>query len=65
MLRHRVKPGITGWAQIHGLRGTDTLTNVEERIRYDFWYLTRWSVWLDLWIVIRSLPRLAGDRHAF
>ena len=65
MLRHRVRPGITGWAQIHGLRGSDTLQNMEKRVRYDLWYLTRWSVWLDLWIVARSIPALAGHRNAF
>ena len=65
MLRHRIKPGITGWAQIHGLRGrTDTSTNMERRIRYDLWYVGRWSVWLDLWIVARSVALLAGDRNA-
>lgn len=65
MLRAKVKPGITGWAQIHGLRGrTDTIENMERRIRYDLWYVDRWSVWLDLWIVARSVPMLAGDRNA-
>ena len=65
MLRHRIKPGITGWAQIHGLRGrTDTITNMERRIRYDLWYVGRWSVGLDLWIVARSVALLAGDRNA-
>ena len=65
MLRHRVKPGITGWAQIHGLRGSDSPENMEKRVRYDLWYLTRWSLWLDLWIVVRSIPALAGHRNAF
>lgn len=65
MLRHRIKPGITGWAQIHGLRGkTDTVENMERRVDYDLWYVDRWSVWLDLWIVARSVPLLAGDRNA-
>ncbi len=66
MLRHRIKPGITGWAQIHGLRGsTDTVENMERRVDYDLWYVGQWSVWLDLWIVARSVPLLAGDRNAF
>ena len=65
MLRHRVKPGITGWAQIHGLRGSDSPENMEKRVRYDLWYLARWSLWLDLWIVFRSIPALAGHRNAF
>ncbi len=65
MLRHRIKPGITGWAQIHGLRGAaDTIGSMERRIRYDLWYIGHWSVWLDLWIVARSVPFLLGDRNA-
>jgi len=66
MLRHRIKPGITGWAQIQGLRGkTDTIENMKQRVEHDLWYVNRWSVWLDLWIVARSVPLLAGDRNAF
>lgn len=65
MLRHRVRPGITGWAQIHGLRGSDSPENMEKRVRYDLWYLARWSLWLDLWIVARSVPVLAGHRAAY
>ena len=65
MLRHRVKPGITGWAQIHGLRGrTDTLERMEQRVRYDLWYIRHWSVWLDLWIIVRSVALMAGDENA-
>ncbi len=65
MLRHKIKPGITGWAQIHGLRGkTDTVENMQRRVDHDLWYVSRWSVWLDLWIVARSVPMLAGDRNA-
>jgi putative colanic acid biosynthesis UDP-glucose lipid carrier transferase len=52
MQRHRVKPGITGWAQIHGYRGeTDTLEKMESRVRFDIEYIKNWSVWLDLRIV--------------
>ena len=66
MLRHRVKPGITGWAQVHGLRGrTDTLDKMEQRIQYDLWYIRRWSVWLDLWIVARSTLLVFGDDNAW
>ena len=64
MLRHRVKPGVTGWAQIHGLRGGDTVEHMTERVRYDLWYVGRWSIWLDLWIVVRTVALLAGDRNA-
>ena len=64
MLRHRVKPGITGWAQIHGLRGAESVEHMRERIRHDLWYLGRWSLWLDLVIVARTAALLAGDRRA-
>jgi putative colanic acid biosynthesis UDP-glucose lipid carrier transferase len=52
MLRHRVKPGITGWAQIHGLRGeTDTLDKMEERVQFDLYYIRHWSFWMDVRII--------------
>lgn len=55
MLRHKVKPGITGWAQIHGWRGeTDTLEKMEMRIQYDLEYIRRWSLWLDLRIIMQT-----------
>lgn len=50
--RHRVKPGITGWAQVHGLRGeTDTVEKLEKRLQYDLYYIDSWSLWLDLKII--------------
>jgi exopolysaccharide biosynthesis polyprenyl glycosylphosphotransferase len=49
--RHASKPGITGWAQVHGLRGNTSLT---ERIRYDLYYLENWSVWLDCQILFKT-----------
>jgi putative colanic acid biosynthesis UDP-glucose lipid carrier transferase len=56
MLRHKVKPGITGWAQVNGLRGeTATLDKMEARVQYDLDYLRNWSVWLDLWIVLKTV----------
>lgn len=52
MLRHKVKHGITGLAQINGWRGeTDTLEKMEKRIEYDLMYIRSWSVWLDLKII--------------
>lgn len=52
MLRHRVKPGITGWAQIHGLRGeTDTLDKMAERVQFDLYYIRNWSFWMDIRII--------------
>ncbi|SDH35728.1 MULTISPECIES: undecaprenyl-phosphate glucose phosphotransferase [unclassified Duganella] len=56
MLRHKVKPGITGWAQVNGLRGeTETLDKMEARISYDLDYLRHWSLALDLWIIVRTI----------
>lgn len=52
MLRHKVKPGITGWAQINGWRGeTDTLDKMENRVKFDKYYIENWSVWLDIKII--------------
>ncbi|EFO0300631.1 undecaprenyl-phosphate glucose phosphotransferase, partial [Escherichia coli] len=52
MLRHKVKPGITGWAQINGWRGeTDTLEKMEKRVEYDLEYIREWSIWLDIRII--------------
>ena len=51
MLKHLVRPGITGWAQVNGYRGD---TSIEERVKYDIWYIEHWSLWLDLRICIRT-----------
>ncbi len=60
--RHKVKPGITGWAQVNGWRGeTDTLEKIRKRVEYDLYYIDHCSVWLDLKIIARTL--LAGFRH--
>ncbi|WP_262690035.1 undecaprenyl-phosphate glucose phosphotransferase [Kordiimonas aestuarii] len=65
LARHKVKPGITGWAQIHGLRGeTDTLEKMTKRVEYDLWYVDHWSVWLDLRILIMTAPALL-DKNAY
>ncbi|MFN4281750.1 MAG: undecaprenyl-phosphate glucose phosphotransferase [Alphaproteobacteria bacterium] len=51
--RHRVKPGITGWAQVNGLRGeTDTLEKMRQRVQYDLYYIDNWSLWFDLRILL-------------
>lgn len=58
MLRHKVKPGITGWAQINGWRGeTDTLEKMQKRVEFDMEYLQNWSLWLDLKIVALTAIR--------
>ncbi len=66
MLRHRVKPGLTGWAQIHGWRGpTDRLDQIEQRVQFDLWYIRNWSLWLDLWIIARTALRGFADDNAY
>ena len=54
MERYKVKPGITGWAQVNGLRGERDLKRVKMRVDYDLWYIENWSLWLDFKIVIRT-----------
>ena len=64
--RHNVKPGITGWAQIHGLRGeTDTDDKMRRRVEHDLYYIDNWSVWLDLQILIRTVISPASYRNAY
>ncbi len=56
LARHRVKPGITGWAQVNGLRGeTETLEKMEQRVRYDLYYIENWSLLFDIRIILRTL----------
>lgn len=58
MLRHKVKPGITGWAQINGWRGeTDSLEKMEKRVEYDLNYIKNWSLWWDTKIVFLTFFR--------
>lgn len=58
MLRHKMKPGITGWAQVNGWRGeTDTVEKMEMRIKYDLEYIRNWSIWMDFKIVIFTVFR--------
>ena len=60
MLRHKVKAGVTGWAQVNGLRGD---TSLEKRIEYDLYYIQNWSLALDLKILILTLYRAWQHRH--
>jgi putative colanic acid biosynthesis UDP-glucose lipid carrier transferase len=56
MQRHKVKPGITGWAQVNGLRGeTDTVEKMQARVEHDLWYIDNWSLWLDLKIIFLTV----------
>jgi len=66
MLRHKVKPGITGWAQINGWRGeTDTLDKMEKRIEFDLEYIRSWSLWLDLKIVFLTIFKGFVAKNAY
>jgi len=54
--RNHVKPGITGWAQVNGCRGeTPTTDLMEQRVTHDLWYISNWSMWLDIRILFRTL----------
>jgi Undecaprenyl-phosphate glucose phosphotransferase len=64
--RHRVKPGITGWAQINGWRGeTDTEDKIQRRVEHDLYYIENWSVLLDLQILFMTPFRLANSEQAY
>ena len=66
MQRHRVKPGITGWAQVNGLRGeTDTVAKMAARVEYDLYYLQNWSVWFDLYIVFMTVPAVLSTKEVY
>jgi putative colanic acid biosynthesis UDP-glucose lipid carrier transferase len=66
MVRHKVKPGITGWAQVNGHRGeTDTVEKMEARVQYDLEYLRNWSIALDLQIILRTIRLMLFDRNAY
>jgi Undecaprenyl-phosphate glucose phosphotransferase len=64
--RHRVKPGITGWAQVNGWRGeTDTVEQIRKRVEHDLYYIEHWSILLDLKIIIRTILGGFTGHHAF
>lgn len=67
MLRHIILPGITGWAQVNGLRGeTKTPGRMQKRVNYDLYYIHRWSFWLDLQIVLQTIINfIKGDENAY
>lgn len=66
MTRHKVKPGITGWAQVNGFRGeTDTLEKMEKRIEYDLFYIENWSLWFDAKIIIMTVFNGFVNKNAY
>ncbi len=64
--RQHVKPGITGWAQVHGYRGaTDDVALMKKRVEFDLWYINNWSLWLDLRIMARTCVEIFRFRNAY
>ncbi len=64
--RHHVKPGMTGWAQVHGLRGaTPTVDAISRRVKMDLWYINNWSLWLDIQILIKTFFEVVRKRNAY
>ena len=63
--RHRVKPGITGWAQVNGLRGEFDAEKLRRRVDHDLYYIDNWSVWLDMIIIARSVAVVFSDKEAY
>ena len=65
MLRHQIKPGITGWAQVTGYRGeTKELWQMEGRVQRDIWYMEHWTFWLDISIILRTIWK-TGEKAAY
>jgi lipopolysaccharide/colanic/teichoic acid biosynthesis glycosyltransferase len=62
MLKHKMKAGITGWAQVNGWRGN---TSLEKRIEYDLYYIEHWSIWFDMKIMLLTIWRGFVHRHAY
>lgn len=66
MKRHKVKPGITGWAQVNGYRGeTDTVDKMNKRVEHDLYYIEHWSLWLDLKIIYMTLSKGFINKNAY
>ena len=66
MLRHRIKPGITGWAQVNGLRGqTERLEKMENRVKYDLYYINNWSLGFDFMIIAMTAWVVVTGRNAY
>jgi putative colanic acid biosynthesis UDP-glucose lipid carrier transferase len=66
MVRHKVRPGITGWAQVNGFRGeTETVEKMKQRVECDLDYLNHWSLSLDLWIVLKTVLVMVKDKKAY
>lgn len=62
MIKHHVRPGITGWAQVCGLRGD---TSIQERIEHDLFYIENWSLWLDIKIILLTITNGLVNKNAY
>lgn len=65
MIRHKVRPGITGWAQVNGYRGGDDLEHMKMRVKYDLEYLKNWSLPMDFFIILKTIVLVIKDSRAF
>ena len=67
MVRHFIKPGITGWAQIRGFRGqTEELWQMEKRVECDIWYMENWNLFLDIKIIVLTIVNaIRGEENAY
>ena len=67
MVRHFIKPGVTGWAQTHGFRGeTKELSQMEGRVQFDIWYMEHWTLLLDLYIIYKTVANIViGEKNAY
>jgi putative colanic acid biosynthesis UDP-glucose lipid carrier transferase len=65
MLRHKVKPGITGWAQVNGWHGDDTVDKMQKRVEHDLDYVQNWSLWLDVKILFKTVTLVLSRRNAY
>jgi undecaprenyl-phosphate galactose phosphotransferase/putative colanic acid biosynthesis UDP-glucose lipid carrier transferase len=64
--RHHVKPGMTGWAQVNGLRGaTPTVDLISRRVKMDLWYINNWTLWLDVQIIVKTFFEVLRKRNAY
>ena len=65
MLRHQVKPGVTGWSQVNGYRGEiKKLEDIQNRVKFDLWYIDNWSLWTDFVLILRTIPAVIFGRGA-
>ena len=64
--RRHMKPGLTGWAQVNGYRGeTPTIEAMQARVEHDLWYIQNWSLWLDIWIILKTVHALMKNRNVY